>query len=310
MARYLVTGGAGFIGSHVVDALLEEGHGVRVLDDLSSGSLANVPTAEKCEFINKDLAERGVAESVVDGVTCVIHLAAIPSVPRSVLEPARSHRANVEATHALLLAAREAGVQRVVQASSSSVYGESEALPKTEAMKVQPMSPYGLHKLIGEQYASLFHRLYGLQTVSLRFFNVFGPRQSPTSQYSGVISLFIDSLLSETAPTIYGDGEQTRDFTYVSDVSQAILNACVSPNAAGCVLNVARGGKTSINALYAMLQKITGIMVSAQHGDERAGDIRHSQADVQLAHELLDYVPRVSVEEGLIRTVDWQRSIR
>ena len=261
MARYLVTGGAGFIGSHVVDALLEEGHGVRVLDDLSSGSLANVPTAEKCEFINKDLAERGVAESVVDGVTCVIHLAAIP-------------------------------------------------LPKTEAMKVQPMSPYGLHKLIGEQYALLFHRLYGLQTVSLRFFNVFGPRQSPTSQYSGVISLFIDSLLSETAPTIYGDGEQTRDFTYVSDVSQAILNACVSPNAAGCVLNVARGGKTSINALYAMLQKITGVMVSAQHGDERAGDIRHSQADVQLAHELLDYVPRVSVEEGLIRTVDWQRSIR
>jgi UDP-glucose 4-epimerase len=310
MARYLVTGGAGFIGSHVVDALLDDGHSVRVVDDLSSGSLANVPTAEKCEFINRDLAEPGVAESVVDGVTLVIHLAAIPSVPRSVLEPARSHRANVEATHALLLAAREAGIQRVVQASSSSVYGESEELPKTEAMRVQPMSPYGLHKLIGEQYNMLFNRLYGLETVSLRFFNVFGPRQSPTSQYSGVISLFIESLLSGTAPTIYGDGEQTRDFTYVSDVSQAILNACVFPNVAGRVVNVARGGRTSINALYGMLQKITGVMVSAQHGDERAGDIRHSQADVTLAQQLLGFVPNVSIEKGLIRTVEWQRSMR
>ena len=310
MARYLVTGGAGFIGSHVVDALLDDGHSVRVVDDLSSGSLANVPTAEKCEFINRDLAEPGVAESVVDGVTLVIHLAAIPSVPRSVLEPARSHRANVEATHALLLAAREAGIQRVVQASSSSVYGESEELPKTEAMRVQPMSPYGLHKLIGEQYSMLFNRLYGLETVSLRFFNVFGPRQSPTSQYSGVISLFIESLLSGTAPTIYGDGEQTRDFTYVSDVSQAILNACVFPNVAGRVVNVARGGRTSINALYGMLQKITGVMVSAQHGDERAGDIRHSQADVTLAQQLLGFVPNVSIEKGLIRTVEWQRSMR
>ncbi len=310
MARYLVTGGAGFIGSHVVDALLDDGHSVRVVDDLSSGSLANVPTAEKCEFINRDLAEPGVAESVVDGVTLVIHLAAIPSVPRSVLEPARSHRANVEATHALLLSAREAGIQRVVQASSSSVYGESEELPKTEAMRVQPMSPYGLHKLIGEQYSMLFNRLYGLETVSLRFFNVFGPRQSPTSQYSGVISLFIESLLSGTAPTIYGDGEQTRDFTYVSDVSQAILNACVFPNVAGRVVNVARGGRTSINALYGMLQKITGVMVSAQHGDERAGDIRHSQADVTLAQQLLGFVPNVSIEKGLIRTVEWQRSMR
>ena len=310
MARYLVTGGAGFIGSHVVDALLDDGHSVRVVDDLSSGSLANVPTAEKCEFINRDLAEPGVAESVVDGVTWVIHLAAIPSVPRSVVEPARSHRANVEATHALLLAARAAGIQRVVQASSSSVYGESEELPKTEAMRVQPVSPYGLHKLIGEQYAMLFDRLYGLETVSLRFFNVFGPRQSPTSQYSGVISLFIERLLSGTAPTIYGDGEQTRDFTYVSDVSQAILNACVSPNVAGRVVNVARGGRTSINALYGMLQKITGVMVSAKHGDERAGDIRHSQADVTLAQQLLSFVPNVSIEKGLIRTVEWQRSTR
>ena len=311
MARYLVTGGAGFIGSHVVDALAARGDAVRVVDDLSTGRRANLDGTPGIELIEADLADDGVAARVVAGIDHVIHLAAIPSVPRSVRQPARCHRANVEATLSLLLAARDAGVRRVVLASSSSVYGESEVLPKHENLCPRPVSPYALHKLIGEQYAALFARLYGLETVALRFFNVFGPRQSPASQYSGVISLFTAALLAGSSPTIHGDGEQTRDFTYVSDVVAGVLAACAAPGAAvsGRAVNLARGGRISVNALYAALQRITGATaVDAAYTRPRPGDVRDSQADISLARELFDFEAAVSVEEGLRRTVEWQRS--
>ena len=312
MARYLVTGGAGFIGSHVVEALLARGDDVRVVDDLSTGRRANLAGCPDVKLIEADLADTDVALHAVAGIDHVIHLAAIPSVPRSVRQPERCHRANVEATHALLLAARDAGVRRVVLASSSSVYGESETLPKHEGLCPAPLSPYALHKLIGEYYAGLFARLYGLETVALRLFNVFGPRQSPSSQYSGVISIFTAGLLAGRSPTIYGDGGQTRDFTYVSDVVAGVLAACEAPGVAvsGRAINLARNGRTSVNDLYATLQKLTGATgVEATYADPRPGDIRDSQADISLARELLGFQPTVSVEEGLRRTVEWQRSV-
>ena len=308
MARYLVTGGAGFIGSHVVDALAARGDEIRVVDDLSTGRRENLAAHPAVELIEADVADRKVAEAAVTGVDCAVHLAAMPSVPRSVRDPRRSHRANVEATHELLLAARDAGVRRVVLASSSSVYGESETLPKHEGLCPVPLSPYALHKLIGEQYAALFSRLYGLETVALRFFNVFGPRQSPRSQYSGVISLFTAALLAGRAPTIHGDGEQTRDFTYVTDAARGVLQACAAPAASGRRVNIARGGRLSVNELYATLRRATGATVEARYADPRPGDVRHSQADVSLARELLGFAPAVELEEGFRRTVEWQRS--
>lgn len=307
MARYLVTGGAGFIGSHVVDALAARGDRVRVVDDLSTGRRENLSGRPEVELLEADLARRQVAQEAAAGVDRVVHLAAVPSVPRSIREPRRAHRANVEATHELLLAARDAGVRRVVLASSSSVYGESETLPKHEGMRPAPLSPYALHKLIGEQYAALFSRLYGLETVALRFFNVFGPRQSPQSQYSGVISLFTAALLAGRPPTIHGDGEQTRDFTYVDDAVRGVLRACDAPAASGRAVNVARGDRTSVNALYAALQRAAGVTLPARHAAPRPGDVRHSQADVTLARDLLGFAAAVPVEEGLGRTVAWQR---
>ena len=309
MSRYLVTGGAGFIGSHVAEALVGRGESVRVVDDLSTGNRANLEALAGVEFVEADLAEPGVAIRVVDDIDYVVHLAAIPSVPRSVDDPRRTHRANVEATHNVLLAARDAGVQRVVQASSSAIYGESETLPKHEDMRPAPLSPYALHKLIAEQYASLFTALYGVATVSLRFFNVFGPRQTPSSQYSGVISLFTSALLAGRAATIYGDGEQTRDFTFVSDVVDGVLRACAASAAAGRALNIARGRRTSVNEVYAALQRATGSSVAPVFAEPRPGDIRDSQADIGLARELLGFEPRMAVEEGLARTVAWQRAI-
>ncbi len=311
MARYLVTGGAGFIGSHVAEALSARGDAVRVVDDLSTGDRENLAGALDVEFVEADLAAGGAAVRAVAGIDHVIHLAAIPSVPRSVRQPERCHRANVDATHALLVAARDAGVRRVVLASSSAVYGETAMLPKREDVCPAPLSPYALHKLIGEEYAALFTRLYGLETVALRFFNVFGPRQAPSSQYSGVISLFTAALLAGRSPTIYGDGEQTRDFTYVGDVVTAVLAACTAPAGAvaGRAINIARGARTSVNALYAALQRVTGASgVEPAYAGGRPGDIRDSQADITLARELLGFEPSVTVEEGLRRTVAWQRS--
>ena len=308
MSRYLVTGGAGFIGSHVVQALLDRGETVRVLDDLSTGKRENLPVSDRLEFVEADLASDGVARQAVDRVERVAHIAAIPSVPRSVKEPLATHRANVDGTLLLLMAARDAAVKRLVFASSSSVYGDSATLPKHEEMPTRPLSPYALQKLVGEHYIRLFHSLYGLDAVALRFFNVFGPRQDPGSQYSGVISLFTAALSEGRQPTIHGDGEQTRDFTYVSDVADGIVAACHAPDVGGQVINLACGGRTSLNRLFAVLRELIGSTVEPVHGPPREGDVRDSQADVTLARRLLGFESRVTLEEGLRRTLEWYRS--
>jgi nucleoside-diphosphate-sugar epimerase len=319
MSSYLVTGGAGFIGSHLVEELLRRGLRVRVVDNLSTGKRANLDAAverarkdgasvpQDPEFIEGDLCDLDVARRAVDGAAYVLHQAAIPSVPRSVEDPIRANDANVGATVNLLVAARDAGARRVVFAGSSSVYGDQPGLPKHEEMPTRPLSPYALQKLVGEQYMQLFTRLYGLETVTIRYFNVFGPRQDPSSPYSGVISLFIRALLEGRAPTIHGDGGQTRDFTYVANVVDGVLRAAGAPGVAGEVINVATGGRVSLNELYATLQKIVGTGLEPDYGPVRAGDVRDSQARIAKAERLLGYSPAVDFEEGLRRTVAWAR---
>jgi nucleoside-diphosphate-sugar epimerase len=308
MAKYVVTGGAGFIGSHMVEALLGRGHTVRVVDSLVTGSRANMASfVDRIEFIEGDLAEIAVARRAVDGMEFVLHQAAIPSVPRSVAEPERCHRANVDGTLNVLLASRDAGIRRLVFAGSSSVYGNSATLPKREDMPPKPLSPYALHKLVGEQYAQLFTSLYGLETVTTRYFNVFGPRQDPSSPYSGVISLFIRALVDGRAATIYGDGEQTRDFTYVANVVDGVLKACDAPGAAGKIFNVATGGRISLNHLYRALQELTGRQIAATYAPTRVGDVRDSQADITAAREVLGFTPTVTFEDGLAKTLAWSR---
>ena len=307
MARYLVTGGAGFIGSHLVDELLSRGESVRIADDFSTGRRENLPAQRPFELVEGDLADADVAARAVAGCEYVIHQAAIPSVPRSIEQPISSHRANVEATLQVLAAAREAGVRRVVFAGSSSVYGNAPALPKREDMPTLPLSPYALQKLISEQYCQLFTRLYGLETVTTRYFNVFGPRQQPGSPYSGVISLFIDAMSEGRAPVIYGDGQQTRDFTYVGDVVAGVLRACDAPKAAGEVINLAAGGRISLLDLLASLQRVLGTTVTPSFGPSREGDVRDSQADITKARQLLGFEARVPFDEGLRRTVAWHR---
>ena len=310
VSRYLVTGGAGFIGSHLVDRLVEAGETVRVVDDLSTGHRHNLVqhAAVAFEFMEADLAEPGVATRAVEGVDYILHIAAIPSVPRSVTDPLTTHRANVDATLLLLEAARAAEVKRLVFASSSSVYGDSPTLPKHERMPTKPLSPYALQKLIGEQYARLFNSLYGLDTVSLRFFNVFGPRQDPSSAYSGVISLFTAALCEGKRPTIHGDGGQTRDFTYVSDVASGVIAASTAAGVSGRVMNLAPGGRVSLNSLFEVLRDVIGVDLEPLYGPSRKGDVRDSQADNTLARELLGFDPQVTVEEGLRRTVEWHRA--
>jgi nucleoside-diphosphate-sugar epimerase len=308
MARYLVTGGAGFIGSHLVEELLRRGETVRIADDFSTGKRENLPANAKVDLIEGDLADAAVAQRAVAGCDYVLHQAAIPSVPRSVKDPLTSHRANVEATLQVLLAARDAGVKRVVYAGSSSAYGNTAVLPKREDMKPQPLSPYALQKLVGEQYGQLFSKLYGLETVTIRYFNVFGPRQDPGSPYSGVISLFVRALIEGKRPTIYGDGRQTRDFTYVADVVQGVMLACHAPNVAGEVINVACGGRVSLLELLRSLQVILCSDVEPILAEPREGDVRDSQADIFKARQLLGFSPSVSFEEGLRRTVTWYRT--
>jgi nucleoside-diphosphate-sugar epimerase len=305
MANYLVTGGAGFIGSHLSEALLSRGHRVRVVDDFSTGFKRNL--REGVEFIQGDLAEPGVARQAAAGMDYVLHQAAIPSVPRSVDRPAESHRANVDATLQVLIAARDAGVKRVVFAGSSSVYGDQPVLPKNEEMPTNPLSPYALQKLVSEQYGQMFTRLYGLETVTTRYFNVFGPRQDPGSPYSGVISLFIKALSEGSRPTIYGDGEQTRDFTFVADVVNAVIRAAETPGVGGQVFNVATNSRVSLNRLLATLKTIFESNVEPIFKDPRTGDVRDSLADIRKAERLLGYRPLVSLEEGLRQTVDWYR---
>ena len=308
MAHYLVTGGAGFIGSHLSEELVRRGHRVRVADSLITGKRSNLDHIKGIEFLEGDLANIDFAQTAVQGCDFVLHQAAIPSVPRSVKDPLTSNRANVDGTLNVLLASRDAGVKRLVFAASSSAYGDTPTLPKHEQMPTNPLSPYALQKVIGEQYLQMFTRLYGLETVAIRYFNVFGPRQDPTSPYSGVISVFATALLENRSPAIYGDGEQTRDFTYVANVVDGVLRACEAPGASGEIINVATGGRISLNQLFEEMRKLVGADVKPVYGESRRGDVRDSQADITKARELLGYRPTVTFEEGLRKTVDWYRS--
>src|SRR5579872_2146917 len=305
MASYLVTGGAGFIGSHLAEELVRRGHHVRVADNLATGKRANLAHISGVEFMQGDLAEPAFAARAAAGIDVVLHQAAIPSVPRSVKDPVTSNRANVDASLSVLVAARDAGVKRLVYAGSSSAYGNTPTLPKREDMTPNPLSPYALQKLVAEQYCQMFTRLYGFETVTIRYFNVFGPRQDPGSPYSGVISLFSTALLEGRPPTIYGDGEQTRDFTYVANVVDGVLRACEAPRAAGEVINVATNGRVSLNQLLAVMNRIVGTNLTALYKEPRAGDVRDSQADITKAERLLGYTPSVSLEDGLGRTLEW-----
>jgi nucleoside-diphosphate-sugar epimerase len=310
MARWLVTGGAGFIGSHLAEALIGMGETVRIADSFITGHRRNLAAlGNRAELVEGDLADPAIAVRAVAGMEYVLHQAAIPSVPRSVQDPATSNRANVDATLQVLLAARDASVRRVVYAASSSAYGDTPTLPKREDMPTHPLSPYALQKLVGEQYMQLFTSLYGLETVSIRYFNVFGPRQDPSSPYSGVIALFVTALLAGKAPTITGDGGQTRDFTYIANVVDGVLRAATAPHAAGEVINVATGQQISITELAGTLGAIIGVAAPPAHVEARPGDVRHSLADISKAKAILGYEPIVGLEEGLRRTVEWYRTI-
>jgi len=309
---YLVTGGAGFVGSHIAAALAGAGARVRVLDDLSTGHAENLEeVGGDIEFVRGGLTDPEALGGALRGVEVVFHEAAIPSVQRSVEDPEVTHRACVEGTFSLLVAARRAGVRRVVYAASSSAYGDQETLPKAEEMRPEPLSPYAAAKLVGEYYCQVWSRVYGFETACLRYFNVFGPRQDPSSQYSGVISRFISALASGGRPVIYGDGEQSRDFTYVSNVVDGNLRAAESPQAVGRVINVATGRRTTLTELLEALKKITGRAdVEAEYREPRLGDVRHSLADITRAREWLGYEPRVGLEEGLRNTLGWWKQSR
>lgn len=304
--RYLVTGGAGFIGSNIVDELLRRGHDVTVLDDFSSGKEENLAHAiKKIRLIRGDICDLEAAREACDGADYVVHLAARTSVPRSVKDPIESNRVNIDGTLNVLVAARDAKVRRLVYSASSAAYGETPTLPKVETMPTSPISPYGVTKLVGEMYAQVFGRAYGLENVSIRFFNVFGPRQDPTSQYSGVLSRFMLAVIEAVAPVVYGDGEQSRDFTYVDNVVDVTLRACEAPGVSGKVFNGGTGSRISLNEVLKLLGKITGESIRAKHDQPRNGDILHSQADIGLATSLLGYRPTVNFEEGLGRTWKW-----
>lgn len=308
----VVTGGAGFIGSHIASALSKSGARVRVLDDLSTGHRENIEEiGGDIDFIEGSVADENVLKKALDGAELVFHEAAIPSVPRSVAEPIQTHIASVDGTFSLLLAARDNKVRRVVYAASSSAYGDQPTLPKIEQMAPDPLSPYAVAKLVGEYYCQVFTRVYGLQTVSLRYFNVFGPRQDPGSQYSGVVSRFISCLLGNERPVIYGDGEQSRDFTYIENVVAANVSAASSTGAVGKVINVANGARITLNELLAELKELTGKQdVTAEYLEPRVGDVRHSLADITMARELLNYESKVDLREGLQRTLDWWKTSR
>ena len=309
MAKYLVTGVAGFIGRSIAAALLERGDDVRGVDNFATGKRENLVGLEGLEFVEGDLADLNLAHAVCAGVEIVFHEAALPSVPRSVIDPVASNVACVDATVNLLWAAKEAGVRRVVYAGSSSAYGDTPTLPKHEEMLPNPISPYAVAKLAGEYYMRSFARVYGQETVSLRYFNVFGPYQDPASQYSGVLAVFCRKMLAGEEPVIYGDGETSRDFTYIQNTVEANLLAATAPAArvSGRVMNVATGVRVTLNQVVEALREITGYAGQVRYAPERAGDIKHSLADISLARELLGYAPSVDFREGLMRTVEWYR---
>jgi len=306
--RYVVTGGAGFIGSNTVDELVRRGHSVVVLDDLSAGKEDNLAEIRnKITFIKGSITDIEVVRKAMHEAEYVLHLAARTSVPRSVKDPIETNKINIEGTLNVLVAAKELKVKRVVFAASSSAYGETPTLPKVETMQPEPISPYGVTKYVGELYGQTFGRCYGLENVALRYFNIFGPRQDPGSPYSGVLAKFCTAFLEGTPPSVFGDGEQTRDFTYVENAVQANLLACEAPNASGKVFNVGVGGRVSLNEVLRELRKITGKALEAKYEPPRDGDIRDSQADISRAREFLGYEPQVSFEEGLARTFEWYR---
>jgi nucleoside-diphosphate-sugar epimerase len=310
MIRFVVTGGAGFIGSALVRALLARGDSqVRVVDNLLTGHAANLADVRsRIEWDQSDLREAGSMVSAMRDAEVVFHLAAIPSVPRSIQDPVPSHEVNIDGTFNVLRACVEAKVRRVVYAASSSAYGDTDVLPKVETMLPRPKSPYAVQKLVGEHYASVFHSCFGLETVALRLFNVYGERQDPSSPYSGVLSVFLKALIERCPPTILGDGEQTRDFTYVEDVAALCLKAATAPGVAGKTYNAGNGNRYSLNSVWELLQKIEGISLPARYGPPREGDVRDSQADTTAARRDLGHNPQYSLEQGLRRTLSWYRS--
>jgi len=309
MALYLVTGGAGFIGSHIVDELLRRGNSVRVLDNLSTGHAENLAAVrQKIDWHENDIRNLDAIRPCFEGVDYVVHLAAIPSVPRSIEDPLTSNSVNLDGTLNVLVAARDTAVKRVVFSASSAAYGDHPALPRVESQEPRPLSPYALAKLASEYYCRIFTRVYGLETVALRYFNIFGPRQAPDSPYSGVLSLFIAAYLRGATPTIYGDGEQSRDFTYVDNAVDATLRACAATDAVGRVVNVGTGERHTLNEIISLLNNILGKQVTPRYDAPRAGDVKHSHADIALARKLLGYEPKIRFEEGLKKTVAWFRS--
>ena len=303
---YLVTGGAGFIGSNIAEALVNAGKKVRIIDNLSTGHIENISDfSAQVDFIQGDIRYLNTVMEVMDGVDYVLHQAALPSVPRSIQTPIESNDNNLNGTLNILYAAAKSDVKRVVYAASSSAYGDAEQLPKIEDMAPKPLSPYAVNKLAGELYCSVYSHVFGLETVALRYFNVFGPRQDPNSYYSAVIPKFIKALLEGKPSVIYGDGEQSRDFSYIDNVVSANLLACKAPDASGQMMNLACGERTSLNSLYQMLQDIMGVNIPAKYTDPRAGDVKHSLADIEKAKSLLGYKVLVPVQDGLMKTVDW-----
>lgn len=304
--KYLITGGAGFIGSNIAHELVKRGESVRIIDNFATGRKVNIePIIDKLELVDGDIRDFWTVAEAVDGIDYILHQAALPSVPRSVKNPLTSNAVNIDGTLNILEAARQAGVRRVVYACSSSVYGESPVLPKVETMKTDPLSPYAVTKLAAEEYCKVYYRLFGLETVSLRYFNIFGPRQDPNSQYSAVIPLFIKAVLKNKKPVIYGDGEQSRDFTYIANAVSANLKACTAPDAPGKSYNIACGRKFSLNHILKMLGEIVGRDIKARHVDPRPGDIKHSLADIEAAKADLEYSPDFDFKTGLEETFKW-----
>jgi nucleoside-diphosphate-sugar epimerase len=305
----VVTGGAGFIGSSLVRRVLANGHVVTVIDDLSTGKRSNLSgLSGRLTFHKANICDYDAILPFFEGADWVIHLAAIPSVPRSIIEPMLCHEVNINGTFNIFRAAAEGKAKRLVYAASSSAYGDTEILPNMESMAPRPKSPYAIQKLLGEYYATIFDKCYGLETVSLRFFNVFGPRQDPASVYSGVLSIFMKCLIERRSPTIYGDGEQSRDFIFVEDLAGLIISACETPGVSGRLYNAGNGTRYKLNDTWELLQKIEGVNLPAAYGPPRAGDVRHSQADMTAAVSELGYAPRHTFEEGLRKTLDWYKA--
>ncbi|HEX41280.1 MAG TPA: SDR family oxidoreductase [Phycisphaerales bacterium] len=308
MEKFLVTGGAGFIGSNICRRLVDQGCFVRVVDNLLTGRMSNLAGIEdRIEFMQADMGDPAVAAAAMRDVEVVLHQGALPSVPRSVEEPQLTHRHCVDATFTLLLAARDAGIRRFVYAASSSAYGDTPTLPKVETMPVKPLSPYAVAKLVGEHYCSVFAGVFGLETISLRYFNVFGPYQDPTSQYAAAIPAFVVSILRDQPPTIYGDGEQSRDFTYIDNVVQANLLAARAKRTAGEVVNIACGQCVTVNEIIDMINAFTGKQVRPRYEPSRPGDVKHSLADISQARQVIGFEPQVSFKEGLDRAIVWYR---